>query len=659
LAALQQSAGAANARTIGSYEVEGLLGEGGIGQVYSAQDKVLGRHVAIKMLRPELSRDRNFVDRFYVEAKSLGNLNHPNITTIYALHAEGDEAFMVMELVRGYTLEALLARVGRLTLRDALAVLAQAAAGISYAHRMGVIHRDIKPANLMVTHDGVLKIMDFGIARVQGSEHLTRVGEFCGTFVYASPEQIKGEEVDVQSDLYSLAIVVYRMLAGTAPFTSDNEYKLMTAQLHEPPPPLIGQVPDLDAATEQVLMRALAKRPEDRHRSVDEFARAMGASALRGEAVDILQQLCARAFAEVDFEKTRIVTTRHPAVDQTKPSNRADWQLPPIDRLASTPASRPAAWEVPPNGADRHHPVIAPLSQVAAPLVSPVAPAGSAARPWLIGAGVLALPLLLGAGYYLFVASGNVFLQPHPLAALPSPPTETAPTETATTEPPRPSPVEPAKPELPPAPPTPVESAKPSPPAPPVETVKAEPPPTPIEAAKPPPPAPPVETVKAEPPPAPAPVESAKPPPPAPPPAETVKAEPPPAPAPVETAKAEPPPVPTAPSTTIPTPEGEPDIQGAVSGAKGLNEVEVGGRWVKLYGIVDRARGPQEAQHTEALVRYLRPSRNHVVCYRKSGDTYRCYSDGQDIARLALLDRLVQLAPNAPAEYRSLLAQQR
>jgi hypothetical protein len=138
-----------------------------------------------------------------------------------------------------------------------------------------------------------------------------------------------------------------------------------------------------------------------------------------------------------------------------------------------------------------------------------------------------------------------------------------------------------------------------------------------------------------------------------------VKAEPPPAPAPVETAKAEPPPAPTAPSTTIPTPEGEPDIQGAVSGAKGLNEVEVGGRWVKLYGIVDRARGPQEAQHTEALVRYLRPSRNHVVCYRKSGDTYRCYSDGQDIARLALLDRLVQLAPNAPAEYRSLLAQQR
>jgi len=216
--------------TIGTYEVEGLLGEGGIGQVYAAQDTVLGRKVAIKMLRPELSSDRNFVERFYVEAKSLGNLNHTNITTIYALHTEGAEAYMVMELVHGYTLEALLQRVQRLTLRDSLAILAQAVAGMRYAHRRGVIHRDLKPANLMVTDDGLVKIMDFGIARVRGSEHLTRVGEFCGTFVYASPEQIRGEEVDERSDLYSLAIVLYRMLAGVPPFTSENEYALMTAQ---------------------------------------------------------------------------------------------------------------------------------------------------------------------------------------------------------------------------------------------------------------------------------------------------------------------------------------------------------------------------------------------------------------------------------------------
>src|SRR5205807_4806255 len=137
-------------RTIGTYELDGLLGEGGIGQVYAAQDTTLGRPVAIKMLRPELSRDRNFVDRFHVEAKSLGNLNHSNITTLYALHAEGEDAFMVMELVHGFTLEALLARVQRLTLRDSLAILAQTIAGIRYAHRRGVIHRDLKPATLMI-----------------------------------------------------------------------------------------------------------------------------------------------------------------------------------------------------------------------------------------------------------------------------------------------------------------------------------------------------------------------------------------------------------------------------------------------------------------------------------------------------------------------------
>src|SRR5215208_4343163 len=252
-----------NGRTIGTYELEGLLGEGGIGQVYAAHDIVLGRKVAIKMLRPELSRDPNFVERFYAEAKSLGTLNHSNITTIYAAQFEGEQAFMVMELVHGHTIEALLAQAGRLTVRDSLAVLAQAIPGIRYAHRRGVIHRDLKPANLMLTDDGIVKIMDFGIARVQGSQHLTRVGEFCGTYVYASPEQIRGEDVDERSDLYSLAIVFYRMLAGTAPFTSTNEYALMTAQLQTPPPPLAERVPDRDPATEQVLMRALAKRPED------------------------------------------------------------------------------------------------------------------------------------------------------------------------------------------------------------------------------------------------------------------------------------------------------------------------------------------------------------------------------------------------------------
>ena len=718
-----------SARTVGSYELEGLLGEGGIGQVYAAHDTVLGRHVAIKTLRPELSRDRNFVDRFYNEAKSLANLNHTNITTLYALHAEGDEAFMVMELVEGHTIETLLARVGRLTLHDTLAILAQVVPGIRYAHRRGVIHRDLKPANLMLTDEGVVKIMDFGIARVRGSQHLTQVGEFVGTFVYASPEQIRGEEVDERSDLYSLAIVVYRMLAGKPPFSSDNEYALMTAHLQTPPPPLLGQVPDLDAATEAALMRALAKKPEDRFASVDEFGRAIGARALREESAEILQQLYDRVFSGDDPEKTVVAARRFaPAAEPTPPSSRGDWGL-TDSALPGVGGSRAAEQEPWSNGADaraatpQHVAVLQP-----APTARQFGP-----RTWLLGAGTLALPLLLGAGYYLFAASEvtpsrlappqREVAEPHGAPSTTavvtrrqSPPAEPVKVEA----PPSPPPVEPVKteveaPPLPPpakseAQPPPVETAKTEvqapvapprkevpPAAPPVEVARTEgraaPPPV-AEPVKPepPPPAPPIEPAKAEvqtPPPPP--TETAKPEvqtPPVPPPTATAKAEvqTPPAPPPTETAKpevrtptapqpavatpageakvatAEPQKPPTEPAAlgpeAPPKPEGEPDLQGRVTGIKGLNELELDKtHWIKIYGIVDRA--PQAPRHTEALVRYLKASRNHIVCYKKPADTYRCYSDGQDIARLALLDRLVQLAPGAPAEYRALLSQRR
>ena len=154
---------------IAHYEVRELLGEGGIGQVHAGFDTTLEREVAIKSLRPELLNDRNFVDRFRAEATSLARLNHPNITTLYSLLPEGRNLYMIMELVRGDTLDALLKkRNGPFGIRESLAIVAQAADGLAYAHSMGIIHRDIKPANLMITESGLLKIMDFGIARVRG-----------------------------------------------------------------------------------------------------------------------------------------------------------------------------------------------------------------------------------------------------------------------------------------------------------------------------------------------------------------------------------------------------------------------------------------------------------------------------------------------------------
>ena len=267
---------------IGPYQVLELLGEGGVGRVHAAFDSVLEREVAIKSLRPELLSDKGFLERFRSEATHLARLNHPNITTLHALYSEGGNLYMVMERVRGQSLDELLrGRGARLGVKDSLAVFAQVAEGLAYAHSMGVIHRDLKPANLMITDSGLVKIMDFGIARAHGSQRLTRDGSVVGTLPYMAPEQLRGEPGDERSDLYSLAIVLYEMLAGHVPFVAATDYALMQAQIHARPPRL--RLPDLPADVESALLQALAKKPERRFGSVQAFGDALGASALRRE----------------------------------------------------------------------------------------------------------------------------------------------------------------------------------------------------------------------------------------------------------------------------------------------------------------------------------------------------------------------------------------
>jgi eukaryotic-like serine/threonine-protein kinase len=631
-------------RRIGPYEIQGLLGEGGIGQVYAAQDTLLGRQVAIKALRPELSRDRNLIDRFYVEAKSLANLNHPNITTLYALQHEGQDAFMVMELVRGHTLNDLLAKVRQLSLGESLAVVAQAVAGLGYAHRRGVIHRDIKPSNLMVTDEGVLKIMDFGIARVRGSQQMTRTGDFQGTLAYASPEQIRGEHVDERSDIYSLAIVLYKMLAGVVPFDGVGDYALMTAHLQTPPPPLRGRVPELDVPIEAALMQALAKRPDDRFASVAEFGRAVGAAALRNEAVDILQQLFDRAFRD-EAEATKIIPSRaqpQEAEPPTQPTpQRTPWPTPdPTPPPAGRPTPQPSLADLLPRGSLT--PATAEAS--APPLSKAVSEKPRAARwPYAVVGGGTAAALGVAGWFFLLPPNGDRVPQP-----------------TLAQE--QPQPAAPAAQERPPAPAEPPLPVSPTPVVPPTPaasqaTVVAPPAdkPAPVETP------PPAEIAAA-----PATPSTDSPPPPSeaaptiPPPAKPEVVASPPAASETRLASTEPQasaekPAPLGPPASAPPqePEGKPDLQGKVTGAKGLDEIEVNSQWVRIYGIRDRA------QNVKALLRYLAPARNVVVCYRKASETYRCYADGQDIARLALQERIAQLAPNAPAEYRSLLVQKR
>jgi TPR repeat protein/tRNA A-37 threonylcarbamoyl transferase component Bud32 len=320
---------------IGQYEIRELLGEGGIGQVHVGFDTVLEREVAIKSLRPELLTDKNFVDRFRAEATSLARLNHPNVTTVYSLLPEGRNLYMIMELVRGDTLDTLLKkRNGPLGVKESLAIIAQAADGLSYAHSMGVIHRDIKPANLMITSAGLLKIMDFGIARVRGSQRLTRDGSMVGTLAYMAPEQLRGEAGDERSDLYSLAIVLYELLTGATPFVADSDYDLMQAHVHAKPQRLVGRVPGLDARVDSVLLRGLAKKPEQRYASVREFSDALGATALRMDAPSMV------------LEGTRLM--ERPAVAQfAGNSGSFDRVSRFVDRLVPLLSWAPAGLRVP------------------------------------------------------------------------------------------------------------------------------------------------------------------------------------------------------------------------------------------------------------------------------------------------------------------------
>ena len=274
---------------VGQYEMRELLGEGGIGKVYAAFDTILQREVAIKTLRTELLSDTNFVDLFRAEATSLARLNHPNITTLYSLVPDGANLCMVMERVRGHTLDDILKRRNApLDVRESLAIIAQAADGLAYAHSLGVIHRDIKPSNMMIGENGVLKIMDFGIARVRGSQRLTRSGSIVGTLAYMAPEQLRGDEGEEASDLYSLAIVLYEMLSGAPPFVADTDYDLMQAQIQQKPDRLVPRVPGLDSSVEAAILRALSKRPAQRFASMRAFSDALGASALRMDAPKIL-----------------------------------------------------------------------------------------------------------------------------------------------------------------------------------------------------------------------------------------------------------------------------------------------------------------------------------------------------------------------------------
>jgi predicted Ser/Thr protein kinase len=270
-------------KTVGKYRILDRIGRGGMGTVYRATDETLDRDVAIKVLNPDLG-DPEVLKRFRAEAVALARLNHPGIATIYELTRHEDDLLMVMEFVRGETLQELSERLGPLAPPQAVHLCIQILEALGHAHRAGIVHRDLKPANIMVTDGGLVKVMDFGIARVLGTEHVTHAGYMMGTPAYMAPEQVLGTEVDGRADLYAVGVVFFRLLSRELPFTADTAIAMVQKQIGDMPTPIGTFRPDLPLWCGQVIARALAKQPAERYQSAEEFKAALLA-AVKPEAV--------------------------------------------------------------------------------------------------------------------------------------------------------------------------------------------------------------------------------------------------------------------------------------------------------------------------------------------------------------------------------------
>ena len=352
---------------IGKYKIVGKIGQGAMGEVFKAHDAVLNRMVAIKTISADLGADETLRKRFQREAQSAGRLNHPNIITVYDYGEERNKIYMAMELLEGIDLKQTIAQRAPLSLDEKLEIMDQIADGLAFAHAADIVHRDLKPANIHLLTNGQVKIMDFGLARLGGSE-MTRAGSVMGTPHYMSPEQVRGERADSRSDIFSLGCVFYELLTYRKPFDADSMHAVLFKVMQEQPAPVAQLAPEVPHVMQDLLDRMLAKDPGQRLQNAGQLRTAL--------------QMAREAIAD----------------------GRGDDPLPELPAATPTDAAPAAGPEPrrPTARGDRTSTATRSRSRSGTPRPAPIAPPPPVRWPLYVG-GMAALAIAIGAG--LFVVS--------------------------------------------------------------------------------------------------------------------------------------------------------------------------------------------------------------------------------------------------------------
>ena len=288
------------------YQIIKSIGEGGMANVYLAYDTILDRNVAVKVLRGDLATDEKFVRRFQREALSASSLSNPNIVEVYDVGEDNGEYYIVMEYVEGKHLKNLLKKRGKLTVPEVVDIVLQITNGLSVAHDSYIIHRDIKPQNILILDNGLIKITDFGIAVAMNATQLTQTNSVMGSVHYLPPEQASGKGATLQSDIYSIGILMYELLTGKLPFKGDNAVEIALKHLKEPMPSIRDEIPDIPQSVENIILKATAKNPKNRYADAREMHEDLKTCLDESRANELKITF---KYPEHDYDDTKLLKT--------------------------------------------------------------------------------------------------------------------------------------------------------------------------------------------------------------------------------------------------------------------------------------------------------------------------------------------------------------